>query len=180
MAPAASWVTWTQLHTIITAAISNYQSRLIKPACFTLHNGAIISFLHLSVSLKQFIFQWNRCMPAGGRKNRLACFFGWSHSQWLWVHFFFHRCGMQDLLRIRSEVSPHLPVISWRVFESSVVKSYWGFCEEQTHHQIPQFYMGLSPFRWPSAPAEASGCLNLSVWEICCVRYVVLGAQVRQ
>lgn len=183
MTPAALWVTWTQPHTIITAAIGNYQSRLIKSACFTLHNGAIISFLHLNVSLNQFIFQWDRCMPAGGAhrlKNRLACFLGWSHSLRLWVHFFFHCCGTEDLLKIRSEVSPHLPVHaggdhleSLRIIScQELLRIVWG---ANPPPDPPVLYGSITVW-W----ADASGSLNLSVWEICCVRYDVLGAQRRQ
>lgn len=116
MTPAALWVTWTQPHEIITAAISNYQSQLIQSACFTLHNGPIIGFLYLRVSLWQLIFQWNRCMPASGTnrlKNRLVLWMVTpcgSESAPTWFCFFFHCCSMQGLLRIRSEVSPHLSV----------------------------------------------------------------------
>lgn len=116
MTPAALWVTWTQPHKIITAAISNYQSQLIQSACFTLHNGPIIGFLYLSVSLWQLIFQWNRCMPASGTsrlKNRLVLWMVMlcgCESAPTWFCLFFHCCSMQNLLRIRSEVSPHLSV----------------------------------------------------------------------
>lgn len=86
MTPAALWVTWTQPHMIITAAISDYQSQLIQSACFTLHNWPIISILHLSVSLKQLIFHWNRYVTAGGVKEQTIFLFGWWQSLWVWIN----------------------------------------------------------------------------------------------
>lgn len=184
MTPAALWVTWTQPHKIITTAISNYQSQLMQSACFTLHNGPIIGFLYLSVSLWQLISQWNRCMRVSGTnrlKNRLVL---WMvtlcgcESALIWFCFFFQCCSMQDLLRIRSEVSPHLSVhaCSDQLASHSSCHSYWGSCERwaaggtNPPPDPSHFYRGLLLFQHPSAPADASGCLSLMVRERCCVR----------
>lgn len=183
MTPAAVWVTWTQPHMIITAAISNYQSQLIQSACFTLHKGPIISFLHLSVSLKQLIFQWNRCMAAGaaGRLGNGLFGFFWTAAASVVVKQAQQDCVSSFTVLLRPSPEDHVRSASSSVCSrpaaesaselSELLRTVWargGPRAEQTHQQMPSSG-SVRRFQRRPAPAEALGCLNLSVWERCCV-----------